>query len=295
MFSRFHILLFISLVMAGLLLLACHHGDDDDGAGGGDDSQNGGGGQELKPNIGITMADVDGFVITTQGASKAGSSKALKDGSSDQTNELWSMGKDGSVQTVTVTQGEMPPGEQGANPVAVFDTKTYVIFAYDFLTYNKINCNLVPVSKADGSMYCVDAGDSLLPGEVDAQLDAYWQIVEADATGNLVWEDHNEKIVQLDLTDPNHPTQSVQLSGDFGCDQAVNGAGDDLVSCSGPHPNDTFTRVLLKGGGFFNVAAYGTIGSPGVTCLAAGTQANPDDFYYLVHGEVPGNGSTLTS
>ena len=234
--------------------------------------------EKLKANIGIAMSNVEGFVIT-QGASTASMGIAPQ-GSGN--SKLWAMLKEGTLEPITLTEG----GGSMPIPVAIFDTKTYVIFAYSGLGYGAKTCNLVPVSKADGSMYCVDAGDTFHSD--DHEFGQFWGVIEADATGNVVWESHGGKIIRLDLADPNHATESVQISGEEqGCSQAVNGAGDDLVSCMGSQ-NGVFTRVLKVGGGFFNASQ--NLGG----CVVAGTPANPDDFYFIDETNSGGNVNELT-
>jgi hypothetical protein len=248
------------------------------------------GGVTLKQNLGLNMANVAGFVIAERGsvATRALSTDAADAGSGGPA--LYAVNNDGTMTIVTVTEG--PDGgtsqqSQMIQPVAVFNTLKYVFLAYWGIYLPSTSgqgqgtpCGLVALRKSDSALYCIPV-PQLDSGSISWLGPSAANLLQTDATGYIVWYGFNG-LFRMDLTDPKNPTLSEPLGSSmgFGGNQAVNADGDDLIASVGGA--QVFTRVMLAGGGFYNASAQGS------TCLMAGMQANPNDFYFATNNSTGG-------
>ena len=266
-----------------LALAACGKGD----ASGGGGAPSPPSAPELRSNIGIDLTQVTGFVITRAGtALSSGPYPHPQDAPVDAgaaATEMYAMDAEGNLTVVTVTDG--PDGGSStastAVPAAAFATSAYVLFAYSGVTHEGAICNFVAARKADGALYCISETAAVSPdgAVVRQELGLYWRMVQSDAAGSTVWIDHAGTVTRLDLADPDHLTQSVQLAPtEPGAHyaQAVNADGDDLVARVGGATG--FARVLLRGSGFFSASdehAY---------CVVSGPPSEPNAFYFTENG-----------
>lgn len=251
-------------------------------------SNGSGAGAELAANLGLDMANIAGFVIT-QGAGGASASPTALHPQNDQSSggggggatetQLYALNKDGSLTVVTVTaQGS---SSTTVTPLALFDTATYVLIDYMGVSHDGDTCNFVAARKADGALYCVTA-PGVATSDMAQRADDYGTLVQADATGNLVWINHDEGVTLLNLSDPAAPTQTTpvgaassnpnQPATDGPYDMAVDAAGDALLSDD--HNGGGWTRVFFPTGGFFGISD--TLEG----CLVAGGASSPDVFYF---------------
>ncbi len=260
-------------------------------------------GGELRANIGIDLTSVAGFVVT-QGAATGTSGAALHAegaggaGGGSAASQLYALNADGTLTVVTVTQGGT--SSTSVTPLAVFGTRTFVIMAYDGVTYGADPCNFVAARTADGALYCVTVSNAGFAPSAQGNAE-YGALLQSDATGNIVWINHNDGVTVLDLTDPTNPTQQTPAGNDdlspngppagpFSL--AVNDAGDALISSWAAQGQ--YTRVFFPAGGFFDVS------STDADCLVSGPPASPDDFYYTTDAPqalvklAAGSGTTFT-
>ncbi len=236
-----------------------------------------GGGGELAANIGLDMANVAGFVVTAGTAASAGALQPQAGGSGggSSSSELYALNEDGSLTIVTVTQGGS--SSSTATPLAVYDTKTYVLMAYVGVQHGSEVCNWVAAGKADGALYCVTAANDG-PDQSAQQSVQYGSPVQADATGNLVWITGSDgSVTLLDLTDPSAATE-VTPTGTPALSMAVNASGDALVT--GGAAGSQYAKVLFPAGGFFDVDTALE------ACLVSGASGDPADFYYTTASTV---------
>ena len=285
-------------------------GCGNNGSGGGGTGTGTAGGQ-LRANLGIDLANVAGFVLTNGAASATASeapfhTEGLSSDGGSAASQLYALNADGTLTVVTVTDepdGGTSSSSSSATPLAVFDTKTYVILAYDGVMHGQDECYFVAARKIDGALYCVPvANNGFYSYGQGQQNTAAGSPLQADATGNVVWVSHANGVTLLDLADPENLTQSTlvgsnvqggggtgPLTGPFS--MAVNDAGDALLANfvnSGP-----YTRVFFPTGGFYDAsgtAAY---------CVVSGASSNPGDFYYTTDGpptlvKLAAAGSTFT-
>lgn len=244
---------------------------------------------ELRQNLGMDLAKVAGFVVT-RGAAAATSGAAAyhpqDDGALDggAASQLYALHDDGSLTVVTVT-GDADAGTSSSTeqPLAVFSTPLYVIIAYLGVQHGQDRCNFVAARKQDGALYCVTAPNTGFT-QYEQRGAAYGSLVQSDATGHLVWINHDSGVTLVDFTNPDAVAQTTPAGteasnpsgppdGPFGL--AVNHAGDALVTDINPAH---FTRVFFPGGGFFNVS------DAMENCLMAGPAASPDGFVYTTDG-----------
>lgn len=230
---------------------------------------------ELKANIGLDLSQVSGFVIAPPSSSSGVMRDAVPDGG-QVANELYAIGADGTLTVVTLT--EEPDGGQVSTttavmPEGIFDTPGYVFFAYQGITHGMDTCEFVLARKSDGALFCLsDVGMWQAPM---TPFPLIAPVVQADSTGDIVWMNVGQAVDRVDLSDPANltVTQAVVTGVPYEVGQAVNAAGDDLVSgLAGSLP---FLRVMFPTGGFLNVTADQNVG-----CLVPGSSANPNDLYY---------------
>lgn len=262
-----------ALIVAAMVLSACHGGG---GNGGGNGSST-----ELRSNIGINLSHVVGFVVSQPRAARAtprwSADVGGSDGGTTTTSQLYALNQDDSLTIVTVTTSAVADGgsstsQQTVTPLAVFDTRLYVFLMYEGVTHAGTFCDLIGVRKADGAMYCIPG-----VGRAGGWKNDYWNMIQSDASGQIVWVDNPGTLSRLDLTNPDAPTLTQPLSGGggpFDGPQAVNADGDDLISTRNGDPH-AFTRVLKSGGGFIDVAARS------MNCVSVAVAADPRDFYFL--------------
>jgi hypothetical protein len=234
---------------------------------------------ELKANIGIDFANVTGFALAGGGTGSQlweGVPLPRQSGGGDEETELYALNADGSISQVNLTDTE----SSAAYPIAVFDTKAYLVLFVQGIVKDGQQCRIVLARKSDGALYCsaIGSGSNNLWAE-------YWSPVQSDATGNILWVNlPPQDIRRLDLTNPESPTetQPIDMSAHTGgtLHNAVNPDGDSLVSYFAQGAG--FVRVLKANGGFHNASAFRG------GCLTPGVDANPNDFYYV------DNDSTLT-
>ena len=250
----------------------------------------GGGPVTLKSNLGVDMRNVAGFVIAPQSSPKlaTGVSAAqapVSDGGQQRgANTLYALGADGGLTVVTVI-ADGGSSSTTVSPVAAFDTPRFTFFAYAGVTCQQTPDTVVALRKSDGALFCIPGMGAFtdylqqLGTGIDGPngLGSYFEQIQADPTGNLVWI-NNADLAVVDFSDPNNPTVTNPLgtggtkvhNGGF----AVNAAGDALVAEWGG-TGTGMVRVQRPSGGFVNLS------TENVNCVTAGASGDPDDFYYF--------------
>jgi hypothetical protein len=289
-----------ALAMMAMAAQGC--GNHDNGGGGGP----GVGAAQLRANLGIDLAKVAGLVLTSGETTSAFHTEGYGADAGSAVSQLYALNADGSLTVVTVTEepdGGTSSSSSSVMPLAVFDTKTYVIVAYNGVVHGQDDCYFVAARKADGALYCVPVANNGFSSYGQGQQNTSAGVpLQSDAAGNLVWINQANGVTLLDLTDPANLTESTlvgqnvqggggtgPLTGPFSL--AVNAAGDALLANfinTGP-----YTRVFFPSGGFFDAsgtAAY---------CVVSGASSNPGDFYYTTDGpptlvKLAATGSTFT-
>lgn len=240
---------------------------------GGDDGPGGGGGPfepELKPNLGVDLANVSGFVIAPVTFQNSAASFA-----EEVIDQLFTLNADGSLTIVTVVTTVDGDGThsntttQRARPRHVFDSPKYLLIAYDNVRYQGQECFSVAVRKADAALFCVPL--IVHPPDLQGQ---YSPTVAADASGDVLTVDAFERLVTLDFSAAAGPTQTViadTMSDGFVRATVTNPDGDIAVELS-PNAQGSNTRVYRKSGGFMSFGMNGD-------CLTTGVGADATSFY----------------
>ena len=154
----------IALSLCAFLTVAC----EKDGDGGGDNPDGPGGQGEgsvkLKEKLDLDFANVTGFVITGSTSGGAGFVDGEGDPSSaTSTQKLYSIGEDGVLTEVTVTESTTTnedgtttttttSASQSLNPTAVYDTPKVAFFEFNSLSIDNQPCFTVAAKKSDGAL-----------------------------------------------------------------------------------------------------------------------------------------------
>lgn len=233
---------------------------------------------ELKKTLGFVLSDARALVIGPRNASTRG---ALQQSGAMNSvpNALYSLGADGALTVVTVTDDPNESSSSTVQPFAAFDTLKYAAFLYEGVNDGKgQECGMILARKSDGALFCVSkvreraccfAGD-------DGTGPAKARYVQSDASGDLLWAAGNT-VERIDFTDPANPVSSQPIDGTKrASDFAVNADGDALFiwTANGPAEQSP-VRIQKANGGFQNLSTAGGV------CPISGFAANPKDFYYL--------------
>lgn len=262
----------LALCLGGLLVLSgCRAGGGDllpgvsgvDGLG------------DLKPSLGVDLANVQGLVLAAAPASAqhpltatvAGAGTTSPNSPQAPRQVLHALLASGELQEVTASTNP------DANPLALYDTPKYLLVAYQGVFHQGTPCRLVPIRKSDGAMFCVDASIS-----TDMNV-GQWEDrpVQTDGSGEVLFV-LDKKLSKIDLRDPEHPLETVLATSDNGSPylwrMVVNDDGDVLLG-----EGDALRLYLASG-------ELQPITGRRVSCPTRGPRTDNTSFYFI-YDEAP--------
>lgn len=235
-------------------------GEDSDGGGTEDaGSVDAGPPSQLKGNIGLEMSSVAAFAIGAVG---------------DDAHYLYRVDGDGGTTPIQVTQGISPL----VQPQAIFSTPNYVVFGYLGVTHEGISCDLIPVRRSDGAMFCVPMAGGYMSN---------WNLVQVEAGGPHSLFIKRAGLYRLDL-DGEQPIKTILIPAiselppnepreEWPIEIATTPQGDLAVVVE-------FSASI---GARYAVRVYGANGTTGAKvgvrpgCLVSGLPGSEDNFYFL--------------
>ena len=177
----------------------------------------GGGGPQLRANLGVDMAKITGFVVT-QGAAterlRSAGGRSQGSGGGRRLRREPALRAERGREPLRRHRHRRRQHLVDIAPLAVFDTKTYVLIAYNGVWHGEDECNFVAAGKADGALYCVTAPNTAAAHVRAARARSTAPSSSPTRRGTSSRINHDSGVTLLDLTDPANVTQETPVGND---------------------------------------------------------------------------------